>query len=67
MLREIQSGYWKNGRAAMYEIRNAAEGITLSCIAYLASLKQRKCAMKRYLRACMVENDYTRNAAQSAN
>ena len=40
-----QSGHWKNGRAAMYEIRNATENITLSCIACpTISANGRKCS-----------------------
>ena len=56
MLRGTQSGHWKNGRAAMYEIRNAAEGITLSYIACPAGLNQRECArMKRMAESCSTE------------
>lgn len=56
MLRGTQSGHWKNGRAAMYEIRNTAESITLSCIACPAGLNQRECArMKRLAESCNAE------------
>ena len=56
MLRGTQSGHWKNGCAAMYEIRNAADGITLSCIACPAGLNQCECArMKRLAESCSTE------------
>ena len=34
-------GHWKNGRAMMYEIRNEAKGIALSCVASPKELNQR--------------------------
>lgn len=55
-----QSGHWKNGRAAMYEIRNAAEDIILSCIACPTGLNQRERArMQRLAEACgaALQND----------
>lgn len=48
-----QSGHWKNGRAAMYEIRNEARDTTLSCLACPAGLNQRERArMQRLAEAC---------------
>lgn len=48
-----QSGQWKNGRAAMYEIRNGAENIILSCIACSTGLNQRERArVQRLAEAC---------------
>lgn len=52
-LPSTQSGHWKNGRAAMYEIRNTTEGITLSCIACPMGLNQRERArMQQLAEAC---------------
>lgn len=48
-----QSGHWKNGHSVMYEIRNAADGISLSCTASPAGLNRRECArMKRLAESC---------------
>lgn len=48
-----QSGHWKNGRAAMYEIRNEARDTTLFCLACPAGLNQRERArMQRLAEAC---------------
>lgn len=48
-----QSGHWKNGHATIYEIRNAAEGIDLSCTASPTGLNQRQRArMQRLAEAC---------------
>lgn len=48
-----QSGHWKNGHCVMYEIRNAADGISLSCTASPVGLNQRECArMKKLAESC---------------
>ena len=52
-LAERQGGYWKNGYSVMYEIRNAADGISLSCTASPAGLNQCECArMKKLAESC---------------
>lgn len=46
-------GHWKNGHALMYEIRNEANGIALSCMASPKELNQRDCKrMQALAHAC---------------
>lgn len=40
-LPENQKGHWANGLAAMYEIQNTPESVTLSCIASSSGLRKR--------------------------
>lgn len=49
----VQRGHWLNGHAMMYEIRNAANGIILTCIASPADLNQRdRTRMEQLAEAC---------------
>lgn len=50
-LSENQKGYWANGNAAMYEIHNSPEGVTLTCTASTLGLGKRECARLQALAA----------------
>lgn len=50
-LSENQKGYWANGNAAMYEIHNSPEGVTLTCTVSTLGLGKRECARLQALAA----------------
>lgn len=50
-LPQSEAGYWANGFAAMYEINNDAESVTLSCIASTAGLNKQECKRLQELAA----------------
>lgn len=66
VLLESQKGYWANGNAAMYEIHNSPEGVTLTCTASAAGLSKRECARLQVLAAACgaVENKKTYRLAE---
>lgn len=58
VLPENQKGHWANGFAAMYEIHNAPEGVTLSCTASSIGLSKRDgMRMKSLAAACNAEEN----------
>lgn len=59
-LPENQKGHWTNGFAAMYEIHNAPEGVTLSCTSSSIGLSKRDSMRMRSLAvACNAEESKT--------
>ena len=50
-LPENQKGHWANGNAAMYEIHNLPEGVTLACTVSAVGLGKRECTRLQALAA----------------
>lgn len=51
-----QSGHWKMGLAAVYEIHNEAEGVTLTCTVSSEGLSKRECVrLQQLVSACKAE------------
>lgn len=65
-LSENQKGYWANGNAAMYEIHNSPEGVTLTCTVSTLGLGKRECARLQALAAACdaAENKKTYRLAE---
>ena len=65
-LLENQKGHWANGNAAMYEIHNSPEGVTLTCTASASGLGKRECARLQALAAACgsAENKKTYRLAE---
>lgn len=65
-LSENQKGYWANGNAAMYEIHNSPEGVTLTCTVSMLGLGKRECARLQALAAACdaAENKKTYRLAE---
>ena len=52
-LPETQKGHWANDNAAMYEIHNSPEGVTLTCTASTSGLSKRECTrLQELVTAC---------------
>ena len=65
-LPENQKGQWANGNAAMYEIHNSPEGVTLTCTVSTLGLGKRECARLQALAAACdaAENKKTYRLAE---
>ena len=65
-LSENQKGYWANENAAMYEIHNSPEGVTLTCTVSTLGLGKRECARLQALAAACdaAENKKTYRLAE---